>query len=223
MITDTMLMQGAAELATAMNESLPNPQECDHRFSPRFEKRIKQLTRKTNYPILYRCLRSIASVLLVVIIGFCSVLAGSAEARATVFGWVKKQYQSLYEYFFTGEIVAPETATYYPGWLPDNCEFVASYETAGGEVYIYSTAQESFVQFSYISDPDVEKMYMDGIQADKKAVMVNGCLGEIYFSHNEEETNNIVWMDESQTILFSISGDYSEEILIKTAENIVEK
>lgn len=66
-------------------------------------------------------------------------------------------------------------------------------------------------------------MYMDGIQADKKAVMVNGCLGEIYFSHNEEETNNIVWMDESQTILFSISGDYSEEILIKMAENIVEK
>lgn len=223
MINDTMLRQAAAELAIAMNESLPDPKECAHQFSPKFEKKIKRLTRRTNHPIIYRSLRRVASILLVVVIGFCSVLAVSAEVRATVLGWVKEQYQSLYEYFFEGETVNPETAAYYPGWLPEDCEFVTSYETAGGEVYIYSTAQKSLIQFSYISDPDVEKMYMDGVEADKKTVMINGCSGEIYISDNEEETNNIIWMNESQTVLFSISGDYNEEILIKMAENIEKK
>lgn len=114
MINDEMLKQAAAELATAMNESLPDPEECVHQFSPEFEKKIKKLTRRANHPIIYRSFRSVASVLLVIIIGFCFVSAASAEARATVFGWVKEQYQSLYEYFFEGEIGGSETATYYP-------------------------------------------------------------------------------------------------------------
>ena len=45
----------------------------------------------------------------------------------------------------------------------------------------------------------------------------------IYISQNDEKTNNIVWLDESQTVLFSVSGDYSEEILIKIAENVEKK
>ena len=108
MITDTILTQAAAELATAMNESLPDPKECVHQFFPKFEKKIKRLTRRANHPILYSSLQSIASILLVVIIVFCSVLAVSAEARATVFGWAKEQYQSCYEYFFEGEIVTQD-------------------------------------------------------------------------------------------------------------------
>ena len=95
MINDTMLRQAAAELAIAMNESLPDPKECAHQFSPKFEKKIKRLTRRTNHPIIYRSLRRVASILLVVVIGFCSVLAVSAEVRATVLGWVKEQNQSL--------------------------------------------------------------------------------------------------------------------------------
>lgn len=223
MINDMILSQAAAELAAAMNESLPDPKECVHQFSPKFEKKIKRLTRRVNHPIIYRSLRCAAGVLLVIVIGFYSVLAVSAEARAAVFGWIKEQCQSLYEYFFEGDTVDPEKAMYDLGWLPEDCKFVTSYETSGGEVYIYSTTQNSLVQFSYISDPDSEKMYMDGVEADKKKVMINGCSGELYISENQEETNNIVWMNESQTVLFSISGDYNEEILIKIAENIVRK
>ena len=64
---------------------------------------------------------------------------------------------------------------------------------------------------------------MDGVDADKKTVMINGYPGELYISQNDEKTNNIVWLDESQTVLFSVSGDYSEEILIKIAENVEKK
>lgn len=99
MINDVSLRKAAAELATAVNENLPDPKECVHQFSPDFEKKIKRLTRKTKHPIIHHCLRNIASFLLIIIIGFCGVLAFSSDARATVFGWVKEQYRSFYEYF----------------------------------------------------------------------------------------------------------------------------
>lgn len=223
MISDEMLKQAATELAMAMNESLPDPEECTHQFSPEFEKKIKRITRRANHPILYRSLRNVASVLLVIAIGFGSVLAISPEVRAAVFGWVKEQYQSLYEYFFEGDSVPLETATYYLGWLPEGCEFVTSYETSGGEVYIYSTRQNSIVQFSYISEPDDEKMYTDGVEIDTKSVIINGCPGEIYISQDEKDTNSIIWTDTSQMILFSIYGNYDEETLVKMAENILKK
>lgn len=96
MITDEMMAQAASELADAINESLPAPSECTHQFSPRFEKKMKRLIRRANHPTIYRALRSVASILLVIMIGFGSTLAVSAEAREIVFGWVKQQYENFY-------------------------------------------------------------------------------------------------------------------------------
>lgn len=90
MITDKMLAQAAAELATAINESLPDPKDCTHEFSAEFERKMKRITRRANHPILYRTLRSVASIILVITIGFGSVLAVSAEARAACL-WLGKR------------------------------------------------------------------------------------------------------------------------------------
>lgn len=139
-----------------------------------------------------------------------------------MFGWMRVRYQSMYEYFFEGEIENPENVTYYPQWLPEDCKFETSYSTLGGEVYIYFTPRDSLVQFSYISKSN-EKLYMDGVDAEQKDVMINGGSGKLYISHNESVTSNLVWMNKSRTVLFSISGDYDEDVLIKIAENIVEK
>lgn len=222
MINDAMLKQAAEELAIAINESLPDPKECVYQFSPKFEKKLKRLTRRANHPILYRSLRMVASVLLVFMIGFGSILTVSTEAREIVFGWMRVRYQSMYEYFFEGEIENPENVTYYPQWLPEDCKFETSYSTLGGEVYIYFTPRDSLVQFSYISKSN-EKLYMDGVDAEQKDVMIKGGSGKLYISHNEGQTSSLIWMNKSRTVLFSISGDYDEDVLIKMAENIVEK
>lgn len=89
-------------------------------------------------------------------------------------------------------------------------------------MYIYFTPRDSLVQFSYISKSN-EKLYMDGVDAEQKDVMINGGSGKLYISHNEGQTSSLIWMNKSRTVLFSISGDYDEDVLIKMAENIVEK
>ena len=48
MINDAMLKQAAEELAIAINESLPDPKECVYQFSPKFEKKLKRLTRRAS-------------------------------------------------------------------------------------------------------------------------------------------------------------------------------
>lgn len=220
MITDRMLAQAAAELADAINDSLPEPSECNHRFSARFERKMRRLIRRSNHPVLYRTLRSVASILLVIMIGFGTVLSVSAEARELVFGWVKQQYESFYEYFFKGELNSSESAKYYPGWMPDGCEFITSYEIPGGEVYVYTDEQECLIQFSYSSDTNNTKMYIESIDYSKHDVIINGCQGEVYIAPDKTETNGIVWVDKKNNILFCISADFNKDDLIKMAENI---
>ena len=42
-LTEELLQQAAAELATALNDSLPPPNECQHKFSNDFEEKMRFL------------------------------------------------------------------------------------------------------------------------------------------------------------------------------------
>lgn len=220
MITDEMLSQAAAELADAIYDSLPNPSECNHQFSPRFEKKMKRLIRRSNHPVLYRSLRTVASIVLVIVIGFGSTLAISAEAREIVFGWVKQQYENFYEYFFEGEVEPTESAKYQPGWMPEGSEFVTSYETAGGEVYIYTDAEDTLIQFSYTSEPNNETLFVDGVEYVNEDATIHNRMGEFYIAQSDDKTNGLIWTDETETVLFFVSGKYDKETLVKIAESV---
>ena len=43
LLTEELLQQAAAELATALNDSLPPPNECQHKFSDIFEEKMQAL------------------------------------------------------------------------------------------------------------------------------------------------------------------------------------
>ena len=43
MLSEKLLKQVAEELALAMNESLPKPEECQHQFSETFESKMQLL------------------------------------------------------------------------------------------------------------------------------------------------------------------------------------
>lgn len=220
MITDEMLEQAAEEFANAIDMSLPDPSECTHQFSHRFERKMQRLIRRVEHPALYRTLRSAACIVLVMMIGFGSILTVSVEARAAVFSWVKQQYDNFYVYFFDGKANVAEYVKYSPGWMPEGCVFVTSYETAGGEVYIYTDADDTLIQFSYTSDPSKGNLYVDGVDYHVEQIEVNNCKGEVYLSDDASKTNGIIWNDETNTVLFSVSGNFKKETLIKIAEAI---
>lgn len=149
-----------------------------------------------------------------------AILTFSVEARAAFFGWVRQQYENFYEYFFEGEVVVTDPAKYELGWVPENCIFVTSYETAGGEVYIYTDEQDTLIQFSYTSEPNKEKLYVNGVGDAEKQVMIDGTPGTIYISEDETETDSIIWTDATTNTLFAISGHFDEDTFIRMAESV---
>ena len=43
MLSEELLKQAAEELAFALNDSLPNPEQCQHQFSEEFERKMQLL------------------------------------------------------------------------------------------------------------------------------------------------------------------------------------
>ena len=168
-------------------------------------------------------LSRVACFFLVFLLTGSAILTFSVEARAAFFGWVREQVETYYMYFFEGNVAVTEPAKYELGWVPENCIFVTSYETAGGEVYIYTDERDTLIQFTYTSEPDNEKVYVDYAGYTEKQVTINGQSGSIFITQNEEETDGIVWIDSNTNTLFFISGHFDQETFIKIAENVKEK
>ena len=168
-------------------------------------------------------LSKVACVFLAVLLTGSAVLTFSVETRAAFFGWVREQVETYYMYFFEGNAAVTEPAKYELGWMPENCIFVTSYETAGGEVYIYTDERDTLIQFTYTSEPDTEKVYVDYAEYTEKQVTINGNTASLFIAPSEDNTDGIVWIDPDTNTLFFVSGHFDQETFIKIAENVKEK
>ena len=167
----------------------------------------------------------VAAACLTVIVGFGILMAVSTEARAAVWGWVREFAGGVhYKYFFEGDTVETTEEEigllkYYPGWLPEGTEYVTTIEEFGGEIHIYTNENDALIRFSYTTDTK-SATYIDGVEYAQKSITVNGCEGTIYLAPSEEQTNSIIWTDNSVPVMFIFAADCSEEDLIKVAENV---
>lgn len=220
MISDEMLSQAAEELANAINESLPSPQECNHLFSSKFEKKMKRLIYKAKYPMQYRALQSVACILLVILLGFSSALVISAEAREAIFGWIRQQYESFYEYFFEGQQDNEATPQYYPEWMPDDYEYETTFEIVGGESLIYIGPNGTIAEFTYSTTPENSSMFIESVDCEQRTVWINGVEGILYLPADSSQAGGILWTDDSGDTIFHVSASVEVDILIKIAKNI---
>ena len=75
------------------------------------------------------------------------------------------------------------------------------------------------INFIYTTDPD-SVYYLIAEDVIKQNVTVNGLPGDVFISPSKEETNTILWSDNSIPVMFSFTAEYDTETLIKVAENI---
>ena len=223
MITDEMLEQAAAELAEAINSSLPAPDKCSHHFSVSFERKMKRLIRKNSHPMVYRTTQAVACIILALCISFGSLLALSPKARAMVYSWIRQQYESFYEYFFVEEGSSSENAQYSPQWIPQDYSLVSSQEIISGERYIYSNGQGNTFLFSYMNATNSSKLYVEGVEYEQCTVSINGQSGELYISHDPEDSSILVWMDSNTGTLLYLNALLDKESMIFFAENVLLK
>lgn len=220
MITDKMMEEAAEELFQAMLAGLPEEEQCVHQFSERFERKMKRLIRRAEHPVFHRVLQQAASIVLVLFLGFATLLAVSPTVRAAVFGWVQERYEDLTTYYFDGQTQQnPEPAKYELGNLPEGFEEVHRKEMDYMTIIYYADdLSAQMMSFTYLHECDSYSHNVDTDDVIAEGVTVNGMSGDFY-QYIDGRSNVLVWFDDATDTLFSISAYLDKDELIELAES----
>lgn len=224
MITDEMLRIAAAEADQAIRNSLPNPDECEHHFSPRFERKMKRVIRRGSHPVAYKFFHQVACLLVVVTLVGASWLTVDAEARGAFFAWVRQQYENFVEYRFEG--LAPDeemTANFAPTWLPEGYEEYEVHSAGGTSAKTYLNSDGQAIHFMYSLGADVTSLFVVSEQMTIEKVFVGTQEADFYLDADPQNANVLVWYSESGDILFYISASLPRDVMVKIAESTVPK
>lgn len=219
MITDEMIAEAAAELNQALVDSLPDPHECKHQFSKKFERKMKKLIHRVNHPVRHMVLNRVASVLLVILLGFTMVMSFSPTARAAVIGWIKQAYESFYSYYFETDVETDSNYRYQIDPVPDGYFEMSYAENNGYHVIVYSDNETSIV-LAYADRSYYPMLYVKREGYRVEEAMVNGKIADLYISEDGSLANGIVWCDTESGYMVYISGHLEIEELKNFAERV---
>ena len=119
-MNEEKLKNAASEAARRLLDTLP--EEYDHDFSPRFQKKMGVLLRRERSSAFPRTLRWVASIAMVLIVS-ATLLLLSPEVRAAVLFWqVTEEGDGFYredEYIGLDPDNVQENLRYELGWIPE--------------------------------------------------------------------------------------------------------
>lgn len=227
MITEEMMAAAAAEMNEAMLRSLPEPEDCYHEFSAKFEKKMKRVMYRADHPLQFRILQKVASIILVLFLGFATIMAISPTVRASVFGWIREQYESLIHYYFNDSVSSVEgPTTYYISNLPPQYTELTSFfnEELGEYTGVYSDDEGNVLYFMYSLIPEITNYYL-GSEEDYivEHVYISTNRADFYQSKDHSQSNGIIWCDSETNTVFYLSARLNKEEIIALAEGIKSK
>lgn len=225
MITDKMMQEAAEELYQALLTSLPDENQCSYQFSERFERRMKRLIRRAEHPLRHRILQRVASIALVLFLGFVTLLAISPSVRAAVFGWVREQYRNMATYFYEGSSNHDSASCEYElVGLPDGYEEVyRDISEDKSSIYYLDSSTKQILSFTYASSGSFSLLNIQISNASMECVIINGNEADFYYYPDGDQSNLLIWTDIESNTLFAISAFGSKNELIAMAESVVIK
>lgn len=224
MISEEMLKKAAAEADQAIRDSLPAPAECEHEFSPSFQRKMHPIFRKAKHPVIYKLPKYAACFVLAVALASGTWLTVDAEARAAFFAWVREQYEAFVEYRFIGE--APkETAIveYELTWLPEGFSFQKEQDLDGGMYLTYTNDSGQRIIFSYLQGDDAASLFVISDYTEAQSTQIGNIRADFYQADEETSSNMLIWSSEENDFAFYIMADFPKDTMIKLAESVRKK
>ena len=224
MISEEMIKNAAAEADQAIRDSLPAPAECEHEFSPLFQRKMCQAFRMVKHPVIYKLPRYAACFVLAETLASGTWLTANAEARTAFFAWMREQYEAFVEYRFAGEASQENEAVDYElTWLPEGFSLQKEQNLDGGTYLTYTDDSGQRIIFSYLKGDDAASLFVASDYTEVKSVQVGNIKADFYQAGEEASANVLVWLSEEDTFCFCIMADLSEDTMIKLAENVKKK
>ena len=182
---------------------------------------MKKLIHRVNHPIRYAVLNNVASVFLVLVVGFAMVMSFSPTARAAVIGWIKETYGWYYSYYFDTDVKQDAKYKYLIEQLPEGYVEISYTENNGCHMLIYSNEESVFV-FSFADNEDPTIFFVNKEEYYVTEITVNGNPGDLYISKDGNNSNGIVWCDVESGYMFFISGEFNSQEIKKLAESVIQ-
>lgn len=163
----------------------------------------------------YRRVAAIAAVFVILVV---VVMTTNTQANALFIRWIRQIFPDHVMYWFGGE-PSDHLYTWQIAWVSDEFELVDSYESADMRSYHYRSDEN---EFSISINRIQEGFVMEAPDPDLKSVPTEVIGGEATFYYSDDgKSNNLVWIDNDENVVFSIKGSISYELMMEIAEDMI--
>lgn len=207
-ISDKELQKACAMVRCSMLDSFP--ENFYEQFSDEFLKRIDELrVAKQRFEKQQLFRKRFATAVAAFIIAMTMLLSLNTEVRAAVGTWFKEVYETFTTYWFTPE-TQNDLPTFELSEMPEGYVCIYDETLSNSRSMLYQNEKDQTDIFSIryallqadapltVSYPDTDFVF--------SMIEVNGCAGELYISKNPDESHALIWVDESNGVVFTITS-----------------
>lgn len=162
----------------------------------------------------------VAIVLLIISLGFGTVMVSSPTARAAFVRWITEWYETHIVYRYAGNHNAENMPRYEITELPEG--FVETERTKLPRMtsVTYENATGDVIYFEYGFMAQGSALAVDTENADTYDIKVNNMDGLFLESKVSGGLNTITWIDTEQNIQFAVNGAFARIDILHIAESV---
>lgn len=199
--------------------------------SSRYRREVRRMladplawTRKREKPIWKRAVQQVAAILLILSVGFGSLLAISPTVRAAFLQWITEWYETHVTYRYAGTDMAGAMPQYEITELPEGYAEIKSerIEWPNQVNIVYRNGREGktiYLNYIRMNQGGATDFVIEDVEI--LPVVVNGLDGQLFWKANwESEWNTVTWIDSDRELQFTIEAHLDKMDIINIAESV---
>ena len=219
--TEADLKAAAIAVSDSMLTSLPKPDEIEHEFSEGFLKKMDALLALDKRRQRARSIaRRVAVIFLAILLGLSTWLVVDTEARETAMKWIREVIEDNIYYRFFGNSMGTELPNFVPTWLPDGFALTESDDTATHHMFFYEDAESNMILFDYCFLSEGLQAQYSGDDSERETVYIREVPADFYPADETSLSNNLIWIDESNGIVFFLDSNLEKEVMLHIANSV---
>ena len=171
-------------------------------------------------PVWLKVLRAAACLALTCALSLAALYTVSPTAYAQFIRWVETIDDTCTTFFGLGEPFEKELPRYCIGQLPEGAQLVEEDYRRKSANLVYRVDDE-WLYFDYMELNSGNALSIKTDELECERLLVNGCTGYYYYSDDPRITSELLWIDETESIMFSIGYGKDQQTLLEIAESVV--
>lgn len=161
-----------------------------------------------------------AMILLVLTVGFGTVMLTMPTVRAAVLKWVVEVYETYVLYRYSGESPYEEVPAYTITDLPEG--FVETERAELGLIVdvVYENQEGDQIALTYRAVKDGGITWFDTDTSEISEITINGYQGQFYKTTLLDGSNTLEWIDPTLYLHFIVDGQFEKKEMLHMAESV---